>query len=133
VHRISGRVLAHANHFLWHDRPFKDLGLIDGNNSLDRQNRADEMASRGRVSGESLRAILSDHGRARGSICVHEDSSVARVEDYVTVTSVVMDLTEGSISVTEGNPCVSADERLDVAELVARARATATLRPGLSP
>jgi hypothetical protein len=91
------------------------------------------MASRGRVSGESLRAILSDHGRARGSICVHEDSSVARVEDYVTVTSVVMDLTEGSISVTEGNPCVSADERLDVAELVARARATATLRPGLSP
>ncbi len=126
--------LAHANHFLWPDRPFKDLGRIDGEDSLRRQSTA-EAALRERADVETLAGVLRDHEGHPSSVCAHEEDGVAPEDDYVTVASLIMRPDDGELLLTRGNPCEADYERLRVDELVAQARAgsspaDASPRPG---
>ena len=126
--------LAHANHFLWPDRPFKDLGRIDGEDSLRRQSTA-EAALRERADVETLAGVLRDHECHPSSVCAHEEEDVAPEDDYVTVASLIMRPDDGELLLTRGNPCEADYERLRVDELVAQARAgsspaDASPRPG---
>jgi isopenicillin-N N-acyltransferase-like protein len=122
-----GSSLVHANHFMWPSpRPFKDVGRIDGEDSLLRHACAarsvDTVASF-----EGLRAVLASHDDPQGSVCAHGDTSLDPVADYVTVASVIIDLHEGSMWVTDGNPCEAAYENVHVGDLVDMARASASV------
>jgi isopenicillin-N N-acyltransferase-like protein len=117
--------LAHANHFLWPDRPFKDLGRLDGEDSLRRQSSA-EAVFRDRVDVEGAAELLRDHEGYPSSVCAHEEEGVEPEADYVTVASLIMRPAEGELLLTRGNPCDAGYERLLVDDLVADARAAAT-------
>ena len=117
--------LAHANHFLWPDRPFKDLGRIDGEDSLRRQSIA-EAALRQRADVETLAGVLRDHEGHPSSVCAHEEDGLPPEDDYVTVASLIMRPDAGELLLTRGNPCEADYERLGVDELVASARAASS-------
>lgn len=122
---LEGAILAHANHFLWRDRPFKDVGRLDGADSLQRQARADEAMSGGgdTTTSERMKTALRDHDGHPDSICGHADPAIPPVQDYATIGSIVMDLTTGTFELTDGPPCTSAYERYRADELFAAARA----------
>ncbi|MGZ5292397.1 MAG: C45 family autoproteolytic acyltransferase/hydrolase [Actinomycetota bacterium] len=122
--------LVHANHFLWPDRPFKDLGRIDGEDSLRRQSIA-EAALRERADVETFAGVLRDHEGRPSSVCAHEEDGVAPEDDYVTVASLIMRPDDGELLLTHGNPCGTDYERLRVDELVAQARAGSSRAGGL--
>jgi isopenicillin-N N-acyltransferase-like protein len=121
----QGPSLVHANHFVWPEpAPFHDLGLIDGEDSPVRHacaaSRSGGIATEG-----DLHAALASHDDPAGTVCAHGDPTLDPVEDYVTVASIVADLTAGTIAVTHGNPCTATYMSFDVADLVRRARSTA--------
>lgn len=122
AHVTWGSPQAHANHFLWEQRPFKDLGLIDGEDSLRRQAIAEASVS-GDVNGPSVDALLRDHEGVPDAVCSHEDPALPHQEDYATIAAVVMAPDDGRIAVTDGNPCQAPFETYEVSELVGRARA----------
>src|SRR5438093_5711440 len=72
---LEGAVLAHANHFLWRDRPFKDLGRLEGADSLRRQDRAEGAmtSADGARTTEQIKEALRDHDGLPDSICGHAD------------------------------------------------------------
>ncbi|HEX9124024.1 MAG TPA: C45 family peptidase [Actinomycetota bacterium] len=121
----EGGVLAHANHFQSTRFMFRDAGLADdGADSLVRQHRA-ERAMReeaGTISVDTVQRALRDHFDRPSSVCSHPKPGSDRIEDYVTISSVVMDLTEGAMSVTAGTPCEAPYERYEAADLFAAAR-----------
>ena len=88
---------------------------------------------------QALRSTLGSHEDPAGSICAHGDDALDPVEDYVTVAAVLADLTQGTLAVTDGNPCRAAFEDHRIDQLLARARATdapgrpETLVPGHPP
>ena len=120
---LEGDVLAH--HFLWRDRPFKDIGRLQGTDSIRRQARAEGAmaAGRGGHTAEAIEAILRDHDGQPDSVCAHADPEVDPVEDYVTIASLVMDLTSDEIELTQGPPCESEYERFGAGGLFEAARA----------
>ncbi len=122
AHVTRGPCLAHANHFLWDERPFKDLGRIDGDDSLRRQSVAERSIDGGASRG-AVEALLRDHEGLPDSVCSHEDPSLPREEDYATIASLVMTPHRGEIAVTEGNPCQATFDAYDVGELIGDARA----------
>lgn len=123
----EGPALAHTNHFLWPEpRPFKDVGRIDGEDSLVRLAGAQTAIAAGTASLPEVQEALRSHADAPDSVCVHEDPTLAPVEDYATIGSMVADLAAGTLWVTQGNPCVAAYEPVEVAATVARARARAS-------
>jgi isopenicillin-N N-acyltransferase-like protein len=134
----QGPAVVHANHFVWPMPPFRDLGLIDGEDSLHRHAIAAGAATTIETL-EALRSTLGSHEDPAGPICVHGDTSLDPVEDYVTITAMLADLTEGTLAWTDGNPCRAAFEEHRIDELVSRARTTGlhrepeTLAPGHPP
>jgi isopenicillin-N N-acyltransferase-like protein len=115
--------LAHTNHFLWPPpRPFEDLGRIDGEDSLTRLDSARASIAGADLTIEAILHALRSHAGEPDSVCVHPDPALDPVEDYVTVGAFVADLTDGSIALTQGNPCTGPVERHDLRDLVARAR-----------
>jgi isopenicillin-N N-acyltransferase-like protein len=119
-------VLAHANHFQSTRFMFRDTGLADeGADSLVRQHRA-ERAMRegaGTLSVSSIQEALRDHFDRPSSVCSHPTPGTDPEEDYATIASVVMDLSVGTLWVTEGTPCRAQFERYDVAQLFSEVRA----------
>jgi isopenicillin-N N-acyltransferase-like protein len=121
VRAVDG--VAHANHFLWPaPRPFKDVGRADGGGSLRRQSRAEQLMSRGVSRPDDITTILRDHVGRPDSICAHRDPATDEVEDYVTVASVVIDVQDRTMLVTEGNPCEADFDLVDVAGHLTDAR-----------
>jgi isopenicillin-N N-acyltransferase-like protein len=120
----GGSGLAHTNHFLWPSpRPFKDVGRIDGEDSLVRQARA-ERALAGTVTLDDVRTVLASHDDPRGTVCAHGDPSLDPAEDYVTVATMIADLTAGTLAISDGNPCEGPFETISIADLLQRARAS---------
>jgi len=122
----EGRRLVHANHFLWPTpRPFRDVGRVDGDDSLRRQERGERAIAEGPVGVQAVMEALRDHEGRPSSVCAHDDPTLAPVEDYVTVASMVADPRAGVLWISHGNPCERAHEPIDVAEMIERARAGA--------
>ncbi|MFD2353928.1 hypothetical protein ACFSTC_38650 [Nonomuraea ferruginea] len=53
----------------------------------------------------SLREALSDHADYPYSVCSHPDVRASADERWATVTSVIMDLDERTVWLSDGNPC----------------------------
>ncbi|MGZ8601878.1 MAG: C45 family autoproteolytic acyltransferase/hydrolase [Actinomycetota bacterium] len=107
--RVEGPMVCHANHFLRPDRPFKDLARLEGRDSFDRHVSAERSTDAVEaIDPAAIELALREHAdpqRGDGSVCAHGDPSLPPEADYVTVASVVMDLTAGTLRLTEGNPC----------------------------
>jgi isopenicillin-N N-acyltransferase-like protein len=112
-------VPAHANHFLRpRPRPFKDLGAIDGADSVHRQGRA--LAALDEPADASIReALVSHDGGPDLAVCQHEHPGVDPVMDHATITAMVAEPAAGLLHVAAGNPCSASFETFGVHELLA--------------
>ena len=124
VYETETPCLVHANHFLRPSpRPFKDVGRIEGTDSPVRQARAEAMTRQTPSSVDAVLAVLRSREDGADSVCAHGDPRLSEVEDYVTVAAVIADLTEGTLTVTDSDPCRSSLSTYAVRDLTARARA----------
>jgi isopenicillin-N N-acyltransferase-like protein len=125
VHRAERDALSHTNHFLWPSpRPFKDIGRIDGRDSVVRRARAEAVLAAGTAGVEDLRETFASHDDPDGPVCVHEDPNEPVPERYATIAGVIMQPAAGTIHVASGNPCEHPFETHGVAGLLAQARAS---------
>jgi len=98
--------LAHANHYLCSKmQTLEQPGRYAG--SIVRLNRARRLlqAQLGKVSVESLQALLRDHVNFPDSICAHPDPREPHHEWAITLVSMIMDLPERVIWTAPGLPC----------------------------
>jgi len=116
-------VAVHANHFLRPSpRPFKDVGRLDGEDSLQRQARGQDALAGGIGSVAQMQQALASHDGAPMSVCAH-GGDPDPVMDYVTVAAMVADLGSGVLHAAEGNPCTQPFETFVLSDLLTRARA----------
>jgi len=121
VWRIDGGVVCHTNHFVGPDRPFEDLAPIDGPDSPMRRAAAEASLGHGPIDVPAIEQALRVHAgpdRGSGSVCAHGDGSVPPEADYVTVAAVIVDPAEGTVRLTDGNPCESPFRTLELRELL---------------
>jgi isopenicillin-N N-acyltransferase-like protein len=101
--------LVHTNHLLSHRlTAVNDLAANVLPDSYPRLARARQLLAlqHGGVDAEAMQAILCDHANEPDSICRHEDEiGDPEGKRLQSVFSVVMDLGEQRISVTDGPPC----------------------------
>jgi isopenicillin-N N-acyltransferase-like protein len=102
----EGGWLAHTNHYL---NPALQALEVPGTyaGSHVRLNRARRLvrAQLGRVNLESLQALLRDHVNHPDSICAHPDPEEPPHAQDLTLTSLLMDLTERVMWAAPGPPC----------------------------
>ena len=103
----DGGYVAHTNHFL----DPAALGVSEPRSerrphSYTRLARIRELLSaRAPVSVGDLESCLRDHDNYPDSVCRHKNPDDPPEEWAVTVTSVIMDLDQRSLSLTDGHPC----------------------------
>ncbi len=98
--------LAHTNHYLSPKmQALEEPGIYSSSHV--RLNRARRLlqGQLGKVTAESLQALLRDHVSRPGSICMHEDLQAPPHEREQTLVSLVMDLTERVVWAAPGPPC----------------------------
>lgn len=107
VAAFEGPRLIHTNHFLRSIAPLKDMALLEpGSTSKHRHavaSRAFEAADSQGI--EGMVTTLRDHDGRPGSVCKHRNPSLVEWDDSVTVATVVADLTEGTMWVSQGPSC----------------------------
>lgn len=105
----EGGILTHSNHFLafTNRADFKDLFKRFAPSTLFRYHRSRRLleAERGEIDAGSFQRVLSDHVSYPDSICWHTNPADDELSRIKTISSVVMDLEEAAMYVTEGNPC----------------------------
>jgi isopenicillin-N N-acyltransferase-like protein len=110
--------LVHTNHFVDPD----SLGVTEPPDEYRifshlRRERLQAMLRRNRpLRMKDLMRYLSDHANAPRSICRHEEPDASIDEQYRTVTSIVMDLHEGTLLASDGPPCVNHYDRYSLAD-----------------
>jgi isopenicillin-N N-acyltransferase-like protein len=111
----QGGVYSHTNHFICPGFDLKDVGLWDGPGSLIRQRRAEAFLHRhhGTCDVRALQELATDHFNSPYGICSHEDPKLSRMENYVSVFSIVMDLDAGTMWLSDGNPCETTFHEID--------------------
>jgi isopenicillin-N N-acyltransferase-like protein len=102
--------LVHANHF---ESPLLrggDVGLARSPSTLARAARARRLfaVQAGRISLETLQAILRDHAYGHGAICRHPDPALPPEERTETRASLVMELAARRLHLAAGRPCQAA-------------------------
>jgi isopenicillin-N N-acyltransferase-like protein len=73
---------------------------------------------RGDLEFNTIKDILTDHFGYPGSICRHRDEHLHRYEQWETLTSMIIDLTEAKMLYTAGPPCSHPYETVAMAETV---------------
>ena len=100
-------VLSHANHFA----DPNILGVSEPQNprrylSEFRQKRMESLLKAQKpLHIPYIQQILKDHENHPQSLCRHKDSKLPESQHTITKTSMIMDLEERKIWVTDGNPC----------------------------
>jgi isopenicillin-N N-acyltransferase-like protein len=106
LHSADNGVLTHANHCLHPQLTPVKPEFDDLMQSCERQRRMDELLSTAAhpFSLEQLQSVLSDHDEYPTSICRHpnEDPTTGYCR---SVFSVIMEVDEGRMHVSRGNPC----------------------------
>ena len=100
--------LVHTNHYLDPAMRQVERDPAGLDRSRLRYERATELLHAGRPhSRHSLASILADHHNSPSSICSHLQDSQAPLDQYATIASVIIDLTEMTLHVGRGQPCVA--------------------------
>lgn len=114
--RPEGGWLVHTNHFLDPDA----LGVVeppieDNPHSYRRLERLQALlAGAGPLTVGALQGFLRDHEGWPYSICHHPDPAERPEERYATVASVVMDLHDRTLQVSDGPPCENGYQRFSL-------------------
>jgi isopenicillin-N N-acyltransferase-like protein len=106
---LEGGCLVHTNHFVAPE----ELGISEppserrhlSCNRLDRMSAL--LCSKSPVSLEDIQSHLQDHSTAPGAICRHEDPETPVSEQFRTVASMIIDLDERTLHISDGPPCGS--------------------------
>lgn len=117
LHRLEpdGRgILVHTNHFTSADFDAVDYAdLVDTTSHLRLQRLDDTVAAVDSSDVGAFTTALSDHTNAPDSVCRHPDRSLPMAEQSETVASVLVDLTDRRVRLSEGPPCHHGYEDLD--------------------
>lgn len=111
--------LVHTNHFIDPDQ----LGIqepsdeIRGYSCLRQERMEAQLEQHERISVANILDALRDHANPPRSICRHVDRSAPVDEQYETVTSIVIDLHEASMLVSDGPPCENEYAHIHLGEL----------------
>ena len=121
VNRIGWKegAVVHANHFVdpgaigVEEPPDDDYRRL----SCRRQERLEKLLQERRpVNVSDLKRYLRDHETPPRTICRHEDPDAPIDEQSRTVTSVIIDLSENILHLTDGPPCVNEYQTLQLEE-----------------
>jgi isopenicillin-N N-acyltransferase like protein len=106
VYPVDG-ILTHANHFESPMLPVRDTGKGTLADTIFRSRRLRRLleARRGKLNVESIREALSDHFSYPDSICRHPDETCAKMDQWQTLTSIILDLNEMTLRYTDGPAC----------------------------
>ena len=112
IHRMrpdSRGVLLHTNHFVSADFDATDYADLVPSTSRRRLDRSIEVTAGAADLGDAdtFTALMTDHSHAPNSVCRHLIPGVARLEQTVTVASVVIDLGRRKIILAHAQPCRS--------------------------
>jgi isopenicillin-N N-acyltransferase like protein len=101
-------LLAHANSFTC-PTGFRDVGDELSDDSGARRDRMQRLlATRGgAISRKMLAEALRDHVGFPNSICRHPDETQLVVDQACTVASVIIDVTDSVVMISDGPPCVN--------------------------
>lgn len=113
-------VLLHTNHFLSPAFDRKDVSLWvmpDSPFRLERLGTAVAGARDG-LSLDAFGGFLGDHANFPSGICCHPDARMEQHDQGATVASVLMDLDERRILVSDGHPCTVPYRELDLGDLL---------------
>jgi isopenicillin-N N-acyltransferase-like protein len=118
LHRIGPDergVLWHTNHFAAPDFDTVDYADLVVSTSQTRLDRVTELVQPVSDPGDLaiVEAALTDHKSAPDSVCRHPDPGLPALDQTMTVTSAVVDMTGRRVRVSEGPPCESGYEVLD--------------------
>lgn len=100
-------ILTHSNHFISPRFRAKDSGKSLLPDTVIRSERAHRLLleKRKEIRLETIQAVLMDHFGHPNSICRHRDNALNPYAQWETLTSFVIDLTEGKMHYTGGPPC----------------------------
>ena len=99
--------LTHTNHFLSLSFRVKDTGKILVPDTVIRNHRASRFfqEKRGELKVDTIKEVLTDHFGRPDSICRHRDERLHPNEQWETLTSMIINLTEREMLYTNGPPC----------------------------
>lgn len=108
-------LLVHANHFVSPRFTAGDVGLPTMPDSLFRLSRLTSLLepSDGPLNRSRLQQAFADHAGHPFGVCTHEDTRAVVVDQYATIASLVMDLTERRMWLASGTPCSAPYVELD--------------------
>lgn len=100
-------VIVHTNHFVAPIAEGHDLAPVVMSDSYVRYARMDSMFidNHAPASFEMIAERLADHTDAPGSICCHPDPRSPQPEQWSTLASVIMDVENRTLSLSEGRAC----------------------------
>lgn len=103
----EGGILTHANHFESPRLKARDIGKSTLPDTIFRSNRALRLLNdcKGTLGWDTIEEVLKDHFGYPNSICRHRDERDNPIDQWETLSSMIMDLTEGKMLYTEGPPC----------------------------
>jgi isopenicillin-N N-acyltransferase like protein len=109
-------VLLHTNHFI---APLPGADDVLRRDYPDSGLRLDELearlrADRSPIDAERIKDALRSHEIGPVAICCHDAENPAHDERLATLASVVMDLGEGRVEITDGAPCMADYETAEV-------------------
>ncbi len=100
-------IVTHANHFESPMLRLRDTGKSTLPDTVYRSRRLRRLLEtrRGRLNVESIREALSDHFSYPDSICRHPDEKYPKIDQWQTLTSIILDLTDLTLRYTDGPAC----------------------------
>ena len=115
-------ILLHTNHFLSQAYDGKDVGLWVMPDSPFRLERIRSLvAGTGPVvSLTTFRDALADHANYPSGVCCHPDARFAVYDQGATVASVLMDLDERRMWLSDGQPCSAPYRELNYVEFLSK-------------
>ena len=118
----EGGVLLHTNHFLTRSPDVADLSLWSMPDSIARLVRARSLldAMPRPLSREQMAQVLSDHSDYPSALCCHPDEREHPQEQGATILSVMMDLADRRMWLSDGNPCSTPYRVIDYQEFLSR-------------
>lgn len=104
--------LVHTNHFLQPEA----IGIVEQEERISSNQRWQRLSElvrdRPAVTLQDVQTWLSDHAGHPNGVCQHVDANEPAHEQYVTVTSIILDLSRRLMFITDGAPCQRPYHRL---------------------
>ncbi len=126
----SDGLLLHTNHFLAPPAGTTDYSLWAMPDSAIRLSRITDLVATASPpwTVQAFQPMLADHAGFPSGICCHPDAREHPLEQGATVASLIMDIAERQIWLSDGNPCSAQRRCLDYAGFLA-ADPAAAVRP----